>query len=479
MTMYPRLWARLYNAPLFVHPDKAKVIEQVFRSHLEGAGKVAAMEDEPSETAEQRAEREHVQRQRAYAGIELQRADDKPYAVTKSGIALMPVLGTLVQRGSWLDSASGLTSYDSVASMLDRSLSDPDVRAILLEIDSPGGEAAGLVDLANRVYAARDKKPIWAVANEQAYSAAYWLAASAQRLYTPITGGVGSIGAVMLHVDQSKRDAMMGYSYTFIYAGARKIDGNSHQPINKASLKWAQDEVDRSRQLFAEAVGARRSLSVDAVLATEAGLLTPPQALEGSYIDGVATLFEAVALLEGELRQPGSTSSSTGARMAASQQSTKKESSMKNATPAATRILAALALSVESVSDANGVSLEKALTEHSDAARAEGEKAGEPKGAKTERERVRAIMSHAEAKDRQELAMSVATETDMTAEQAGKLLAAAPKQASSGQLAALMGKLANPAVGVDADAQAAAAAAAGNKIDTRAIYARINQRAAE
>ena len=107
--------------------------------------------------------------------------------------------------------------------------------------------------------------------------------------------------------------------------------------------------------------------------------------------------------------------------------------------------------------------LEAARTE----ARAEGVKAGTAEGTKTERDRVRGIMTHAEAKERQELALSIATETDMGVEQAAKLLAAAPKQASKGALAALMAQEPNPKVGVDGDLNAGAAKP---KISTSAIY---------
>jgi len=139
---YPRLWARAYNTPLFLDPEKAKVIEAVFRSHITGEHKIALMEDDDHALSpEQRAAAEHERRCRAYTGIELVRRDDKPYAMTKSGIAMIPVLGTLVQRGSWLDSMSGLMSYDMVASLVERASSDAEVRAVLLEIDSPGGEA--------------------------------------------------------------------------------------------------------------------------------------------------------------------------------------------------------------------------------------------------------------------------------------------------------------------------------------------------
>lgn len=473
---YPRLWARLYNTPLLIHPDKAKVIEQVFRRQLEAPAPAIRLDEDHEETAAQRAEREHQRRCVAYAGIELQRADEKPYALTKSGIALIPVLGTLVQRGSWLDAMSGLTSYDMIASQLDRSMSDPDVRGVLLEIDSPGGEAAGLVDLADRVYTAQKRKPLWAMANEQAYSSAYWLASSAARVYTPVTGGVGSIGAVMLHVDQSKRDAMMGYAYTFIFSGEHKVDGNSHEALSKPALKWAQDEVDRYRQLFASAVAERRAISADAVLATEAGLLTPGPALEGGYIDGVQTLIETVTLLEAELRNPGSTLS--GTRMAARRST--KEASMKTATPAATMILAALGIAMESVADANGVKLESAVLEVGNTGRAaalsDGEKAGEAKGKETgradgvkaERDRIRGILTHAEAKERGSLAVSLALESDMAVDQVAKVLAAAPKQAGN-QFAAAMGGLKNPSLGVDHDAQTEVDQP---KISAGAIYAR-------
>lgn len=456
---YPRLWARVYNAPLLIHPDKARVIEEVFRGHLNGdqaAPRVFAMEDE-SLTPEQQAQLEHERRCRAYTGLEIVRADDKPYALTRSGVALIPLLGTLVQRGSWLDSMSGLTSYDMVASMLDKALNDPQVRGIMLEIDSPGGEAAGLIELSDRVFAARDRKPTWAVANEQAYSAAYWLAASAGRVYTPITGGVGSIGAVMLHVDQSKRDAMMGLKYTFIFAGEHKVDGNSHQPLDNGTLTWAQAEVDRTRQLFAQSVATRRGLSTDAVLATEAGLLTPPQALEGGFIDGAATLVEAVTLLEEQLRQPGS----TGTRTAAGRtQSTTSQEIMMNPqlSAAAAAILAALSIKPETLQAASIQALETQCARLAADARGEGEKAGEEKGhaagradaIKAERERSGAILGCDEAKGRTGLALHLALQTDTDLDAAKKLLAAAPKQAAS-DFAAAMAQVPNPRVGADGD----------------------------
>jgi flagellar biosynthesis/type III secretory pathway protein FliH len=114
--------------------------------------------------------------------------------------------------------------------------------------------------------------------------------------------------------------------------------------------------------------------------------------------------------------------------------------------------------------------LEAARTE----ARAEGVKEGRAEGVKAEHDRIRGILSHAEAKDRPMLAMSIAFETDMDVEQAAKLLANSPKQAAGSALASLMAGITNPKVGADADIDLSAAKP---RIDTAAIYASRRQAA--
>src|SRR5882672_5186150 len=415
------------------------------------------MEDEDRETPEQRAERELAERMKAYAGIALQRRTDKPYALTTSGIAILPVMGSLVQRGSSMDSISGLTGYDEVGALLETALSDSDVRAVLQEYDSNGGQVNGAFEQAGRIVAGKSKKRIWSHANEVAYSAAYLLASSAERLYAPMTGGVGSIGVLAMHLDQSKRDAQMGYTYTLIYAGARKADLNSHRPISDRARAGVQAEVDRVYGMFVSHVAKQRSLSAETVIGTEAGVMAPPDALDQGFIDGVATLAEVVALLEGQLGS-GISSVSPGTRLAADRIST----SLSTEVPMAEKPAANPTTATDQPKHTDA-QLEAARTE----AKAEGVKAGTAEGTKAERDRVRGIMTHAEAKERQELALSIATETDMGVEQAAKLLAAAPKQASKGALAALMAQEPNPKVGVDGDLNAGAAKP---KISTSAIY---------
>src|SRR5262249_4909037 len=118
---------------------------------------------------------------------------EPPPPAVRSGIAVVPIHGTLVSRGSFLDAMSGLTSYDAIRASLRAALDDPAVRGIMLDIDSPGGEAARVFDLADEIRAAAARKPVWAAANDMAASAAYAIAAAAQTVVVSRAGLVGSI----------------------------------------------------------------------------------------------------------------------------------------------------------------------------------------------------------------------------------------------------------------------------------------------
>ena len=211
------------------------------------------------------------------------------------GIAVIPVYGTLVRRSLGLDAASGLTSYGQVAAMLDAALADASVTGILLDIDSPGGEAGGVFELAQRVRAASAVKPVWAVASDSAFSAAYAIACAASRIYVSQTGGVGSIGVIAMHVDQTARDAQDGYRYTAVTAGAHKNDFSPHEPLDPDAFALLQAEVDRLYGLFVDHVAAMRGLDATAVRATEAGLYFGPNAISVGLADRLGTTESALA----------------------------------------------------------------------------------------------------------------------------------------------------------------------------------------
>lgn len=260
------LASRLFGTPLLIHRPKLDVILSV-------VGQRIGMADMPSMPT-----------------MDMAVYQRPPAATAPEGIAVIPIHGSLVKRSLGMEAASGLTSYGDITAMLDAALADPQASGILLDIDSPGGEASGSFELARRVREVAALKPVWAVANDAAYSAAYAIAASAQRLFVTETGGVGSIGVIALHVDQSVKDAKEGYHYTAITAGAHKNDYSPHEPLSDAAKTELQGEVDRLYAMFTEHVAAMRGLDLAAVRATEAGLFFGTNAVAQGLADGVQTL---------------------------------------------------------------------------------------------------------------------------------------------------------------------------------------------
>ena len=264
--MLPHLASRLLGTPLLIHPPKLDVILSVVGQRM----RLGAVSDMPP--------------------MDMAAFQRPALAAAPEGIAVIPIHGSLVKRSLGMESVSGLTSYSEIAASLDAALADPQVSGILLDIDSPGGEASGSFELARRVREIAAQKPVWAVANDAAYSAAYALAASAQRLFVTETGGVGSIGVIALHVDQSVKDAKDGYRFTAITAGAHKNDYSPHEPLSDAARTELQGEVDRLYALFTDHVAAMRGLDIGTVRATEAGLFFGSQAVAQGLADGVQTL---------------------------------------------------------------------------------------------------------------------------------------------------------------------------------------------
>lgn len=224
--------------------------------------------------------------------------------VSTSGIAVIPVYGTLVRRTLGLEAQSGLVSYSGIGTQISMALADPDIAAILLDIDSGGGEAGGAFDLADAIYTRRGQKPIWAVANDACYSAAYAFGSAADKLFVSRTGGVGSIGVIALHVDQSQADAQEGLAYSAIYAGAHKNDLSPHAPLADTAKSGLQGEVNRIYDLFIQTVSRNRQCSADFVRGTDAALFFGPDAVTAGLADGVASISDVLTQLTQLISQP-------------------------------------------------------------------------------------------------------------------------------------------------------------------------------
>ncbi|MBY4833939.1 S49 family peptidase [Burkholderia dolosa] len=270
MTLLPHLAARLFGVPLAIHRPKLDVILAVLGPRV-GLSDLAAAPGYTPPT-------------RAMSG-------------SPPGVAVIPIHGTLVRRTVGLEAESGLTSYAGLTAQLDAALASPDVAAILLDIDSPGGESGGVFDLADRIRAATRIKPVWAVANDMAFSAAYALASAASKVFVSRTGGVGSIGVIAMHIDQSEKDAQDGVRYTAVFAGDRKNDLNPHEPISSEAHAFLKAEVNRVYGLFVETVARHRGIEPSAVRDTEAGLFFGQAAVAIGLADAVGTFDDALAQL--------------------------------------------------------------------------------------------------------------------------------------------------------------------------------------
>jgi signal peptide peptidase SppA len=230
------------------------------------------------------------------------------YAVTDAGIAVVPVLGPLVARGDWLTELFGASVYGELGDAVEAALADPSVRGVVMEIDSPGGEVAGMFDLVDRLGALRQSagKPLWAVASESATSAAYAIASAAERIYVTRTGEVGSIGVVAAHVDQSGADAKAGLAWTFIHAGARKLDGNPHEPLSDPARAAIQADVDALYGELVDLVARNRNLTPEAVRATEAAIYRGRAGVALGVADRIGTVETALADMAANLAAPAS-----------------------------------------------------------------------------------------------------------------------------------------------------------------------------
>jgi signal peptide peptidase SppA len=224
-------------------------------------------------------------------------------SVTAEKIAVVSVIGTLVSRSGYLDAASGLQAYGDIADAIAAAMDDASVRGVILDVDSPGGEVGGLFDLVEQIQAIRSAsaKPLWAVANESALSAAYAIASAADRLYVTRTGEVGSIGVVAVHIDESGADTKAGLAWTFVFAGDRKVDGNAHEPLSERARATIQADVDRLYAEFCAVVAANRGLNAEAVRGTDAAIYRGTLAVRAGLADRLGTLDLAIAEMAAEL----------------------------------------------------------------------------------------------------------------------------------------------------------------------------------
>ncbi len=279
--LHPHVAGRVFNAPLAIAPTKLQAIfagigERLGLSGIDVAARGVIRQD----------------RSRDYQVLE--------------GIGVVPIMGTIVKRNSYgaLES-SGLVSTEAAQETILAALRDPNCSAILLELDSYGGEVAGTADLADFIYANRGEKPIWCIANENAFSAGCWIGTAADRCFVTQNGGWGSVGVVAIHVDESAADEAAGFRVTLVFAGDQKVDLSPFAPLTNRGRETLQAEVNRVYGLFVAAVARNRKMSTAAVQATEAGCFQGQNAVDAGFADAVSTFDDVLLELAAEVNGAG------------------------------------------------------------------------------------------------------------------------------------------------------------------------------
>lgn len=243
------------------------------------------------------------------------RPSKEAYIDRASGIAVFPIVGSLVHRSEYVNPASGMTGYTAIQNDLQSLAATSGVRGILLDVDSPGGEVAGLSELASYVADLAQKMPVYAVANGLMASAAYWLSSGATRIYAAPGSSVGSIGVVTAHIDRSKELEKKGQHVTLIHAGKHKVEGNQFEPLPDDVRASIEARVMSLYEDFVGAVAEHRGLDEAAVKATEAGIFGPDEAVEIGLADGRATFGEVLKALTHAVTRPSVMGYSNGAAM--------------------------------------------------------------------------------------------------------------------------------------------------------------------
>ncbi|EBN8269698.1 S49 family peptidase [Salmonella enterica] len=327
-----------------------------------------------------------------------------------NGIAVLPVTGTLVHKLGGMRPFSGMTGYDGITARLQQAVSDPEVKGILLDIDSPGGQAAGAFDCADMIYRMREQKPVWALANETACSAAMLLAAACSHRLVTQTSRMGSIGVVMAHTSYAEKLKQEGIDITLIYSGGHKVDLDVTRALPESVHADYQQRMDEARKMFAEKVARYTGLSVDAVMATEAAVYDGQAGIDIGLADEMVNAADAISVMAAALKNnsKGGTMPELTATEAAAQENQRVMGIIGCQEAEGREALAQMLAGQPGMSVAQAQAILAAAPQQDVISEADR------------------IMALDEAKGREELAATLAGMPEMTAVQAKTILAAAP-----------------------------------------------------
>jgi signal peptide peptidase SppA len=440
---YARIASRLYNTPLLITPEAGDAVSMFLKTRIGGVDIAPGLLDTGADQAVQ------------YSAAK----GRKPYSV-QDGIGIIQVSGELVNRGAWIGAQSGLTSYEGIIAQLKAAGADASVNGIMMIMDTPGGEAAGVSDVSAAMKAAG--KPVWVLANTIMASGGYWLGAGADKIGAVKDARIGSIGVVWMHADRSGELAAKGINVTVVQVGAKKTQFSQLNALSPEAKKQAEGIILDIYNEFVAHAAAGRGLSLDAVKATEADIFTAKEAKKIGLIDAIVTQDQFHLAMVAAMRKGKPMGAPSGKPAGNSSVSAilKPTSTLKGPT-----------MSGEFIHTAEDLAQAKA--EAIAAGREAGVQAGKADalkvGAAAERERISAIMNSDEAKGRGKLATHLALSTDTSIDAAKSILSMSAEEPAAAAVSDSLKppkNLLDAAMGKGENANADVGADVGGKVDS-------------
>ncbi len=224
---------------------------------------------------------------------------------TSGAVRVIPLYGVISPRLGLMGDMSGGTTAEGFGRSFMEAVRDPEITAIVVDVDSPGGNVAGIEEAAALVRSQRGVKPISAVAAFRMASAAYYIGAQADEVVASPSSEVGSIGVLGMHQDVSEAEAKLGIKVTLISAGKYKTEANPHIPLTEEAKAAWQADADRYYAMFVNAVAKGRGVSADTVRSDfgQGRTLMARPALAAGMVDRIDTLQGTIdRALAGKIR---------------------------------------------------------------------------------------------------------------------------------------------------------------------------------
>lgn len=310
--LYPRLIGYVRSTPWALDPRTLATMRDMLS--FRNSGGRLTKEQIRARVGPKRAGRPDVRLVDEHGELVAAVGNGQPMAQATNGqpagslVAVLGVYGVIAHRSRQVDDISGPggTSVERLTKRFREVLNDPTVKAIVFDVDSPGGSVYGVPELASEIRAARGRKPMEAVSNALMASAAYYIGSSAEKVWVTPSGEAGSIGVYAAHVDLSKFYEAMGEKWTLVSWGDNKTLGNPFEALSDDARADMEKRVAEYGRTFDRDAAKNRGTTPERVR-KEFGqglVFGAKEATDRGLADGTATLDETVDRLRRARRRP-------------------------------------------------------------------------------------------------------------------------------------------------------------------------------